>query len=384
MDRRTFIVQGGAAVGFSFVALGLEGEQSANKPIVATLGELIPQLMREANVPGLSICLVERGQMLWRHAFGFRDSVTKAPVTDETLFEAASISKTVFAYAVMKLCETGVLNLDRPLVKFGAPPLLEGDPRLEQITARHVLSHTSGIQDFRSRKEPLKIHFNPGEKFLYSGEGYYYLQSVVTHLTGRMDPGTCATYEAGFQVCGTDFDASMKGALLRPFGMNTSGYLWDDALARQAANPHDWSGKPSTKKKPKTPDVARYGACGGLHTTASEYARFLLEILNPKGTDAVRLRDESLKSMLTPQIRLPEDEKIDGADSWALGWAIQRRKAGNIIVHSGGQAGFQSLTMASVGRKSGFVILTNSDNGWKIFHDARFANVMDRLLTNPV
>ena len=359
-------------------------EQNANQPIVPSLEELIPKLMAEANVPGLSICLIEGGRPLWRRGFGVSDNATNEPVADETLFEAASVSKTVFSYAVVRLCERGILNLDRPLVKYGATPLLTSDPRMDQITARHILSHTSGFQDFRSRAEPLRIHFNPGEKFLYSGEGYYYLQSVVTHLTGRVDSSVCAKYEAGLEVCGTDFDASMKQTLLRPLGMNTSGYLWDEALAKCAANPHDANGKPSAKKRPKTPDVARYGACGGLHTTAAEYARFLLQVINPGSGDSVRLRDDSLKEMLRPQIRLPEDQKIDGADSWALGWAMQQRRTGKVIVHSGGQAGFQSLTMASVDRKSGFVVLTNSDNGWKIFHDTRFSTTMDRLLAGPI
>lgn len=84
--------------------------------------------------------------------------------------------------------------------------------------------------------------------------------------------------------------------------------------------------------------------------------------------------------MLRPQIRLEEQQKIDGASSWALGWAIQERKTGNVIVHSGGQDGFKSLTMASVKRRSGFIILTNGDNGWKVFHNQTFLQVMDGLL----
>jgi hypothetical protein len=84
--------------------------------------------------------------------------------------------------------------------------------------------------------------------------------------------------------------------------------------------------------------------------------------------------------MLRPQIKLPPDVKIDGASAWALGWAIQERPGGNVIVHSGGQDGFQSLTMASVDRRSGFVALTNSNNGWKIFQDEHFQEFVNRLL----
>jgi CubicO group peptidase (beta-lactamase class C family) len=338
--------------------------------------------MQESVVPGLSIALVEEGRLLWQRAFGIRDNATKAPIDDETLFEAASVSKTVFAYLVMKLCDNGVLNLDAPLVKYGVPPLLEDDPRMEQITARHVLSHTSGFQDFRSRSEPLKIHFTPGEKFLYSGEGYYYLQSVVTHLTGHVDRNDCAKYECDLEVCGTDIDAYLKRTLLHPFVMRESGYLWNETLAKHSARPHDGDGNPSVKKKPRPPDVARYGACGGLHTTPTEYAKFLIEVIDPKRSDTSRLTRKTLGEMLRPQIKLTENQQIDGANSWALGWAVQQRKTGNVIVHSGGQVGFQSLTMASVDRKSGFIVLTNSDNGWKVFHNAAFAELVDRLLAS--
>ena len=84
--------------------------------------------------------------------------------------------------------------------------------------------------------------------------------------------------------------------------------------------------------------------------------------------------------MLRPQVKLPDNEQIDGASSWALGWAVQERASGNVIVHSGGQAGFRSLAMASVERKAGFIILTNSDKKGMIFADPLFTNTMNRLL----
>ncbi len=336
--------------------------------------------MEEAIVPGLSIALIEDGKLLWRRGFGVKDSASKEPVDNETVFEAASVSKTVFAYAVMKLCEKGVLDLDRPLTKYAAKPFLEGDPRLDLITARHVLSHTSGFQDFRSRQDPLKIHFTPGEKFLYSGEGYYYLQSVVTHLTGQVNPKDCAKYEAGLEVCATDIDPYIKRNLLTPFGMTSSGYVWNDTFEKHAARPHDVEGKPFAKKKPTATDAARYASCGGLHTTPTDYAKFLSEIVDPKESDAFRLSKKILKEMFRPQVKLAEGAKIDGADSWALGWAIQERKTGNVIVHSGGQAGFRSLTMASVERKSAFIILTNGDNGGRVIYNQTLGEALNLLL----
>src|SRR5262249_14270348 len=152
------------------------------KALIADLEKQIPKLMEEAKVPGLSIAIIKDAKLFWRRGFGVKDLTSKEPVDNDTVFEAASTSKPVFAYAVMKLCEKGVMNLDTPLIKYTSERYLKGDPRLDLITARHVLTHTCGFPNWRSVEEPLRIQFKPGERFSYSGEGYSYLQSVVTHL----------------------------------------------------------------------------------------------------------------------------------------------------------------------------------------------------------
>ena len=180
MRRRKFLVESSrAALGFSllpFVARAQANQKSAelngatfSGTLIADLERLIPKLMEEAIVPGLSIALIRDAKLLWRRGFGVKDGTLKVPVDNDTVFEAASVSKTVYAYAVMKLCVKGVIGLDTPLTKYTPKPFLEGDPRLELITTRHVLCHTSGFQDWRSGENPLKIHFTPGEKFFYSG-----------------------------------------------------------------------------------------------------------------------------------------------------------------------------------------------------------------------
>jgi CubicO group peptidase (beta-lactamase class C family) len=384
MRRRKFLLGSSrAALGFCFFPSLAQAQQSSEAKI-AELETLIPKLMKDTVVPGLSIALVQDGKLLWTRGFGLKDSASKDPVDNDTLFEAASVSKTVFAYAVMKLCEKGILDLDKPLIQYAPKLFLDGDPRLELITARHVLSHTTGFQNWRSKDEALKIHFSPGKKFLYSGEGYFYLQSVVTHLTGHVDPKVCAKYEADFEVCATDFDPYMKRTLLAPFGMTSSGYVWNDTFAKHAARPHDSDGKPRAKAKPTATDAARYASAGGLHTTAAEYAKFLMEIVNPKESDTFRLNQKSLEEMVRPQVKLDPAEKIDGADSWALGWAIQERPTGNVIVHSGGQDGFRSLAMSSVENKSGFIMLTNGDNGGKVLHNPTLGTNLNRLLAGSL
>ncbi len=306
--------------------------------------------------------------MTFNKAFGVKDTTTREPVDPNTTFEAASVSKTVFAYAVMKLCEKKVLNLDTPLSQYYPELFANGDPRLPTITARQVLSHRTGLPNMRSSEDPMTFHFDPGTNFSYSGEGYYLLQTVVTRLVGKTYPEPCGTYENDLKVCATDIADYMKANILVPFGMTSSSYLWTEQLGKNSAAAHDVDEKMFQKPHQNAADMARYAAAGGLLTTAKDYSKFLISLFAGKDNDPIRLSAASLSEMFRPHAKLPPDQLIDECTSWGLGWGIQERPTGNLIVHSGGQAGFRSLTMASLEKKSGFVALTNGDNGGKLVY----------------
>jgi CubicO group peptidase (beta-lactamase class C family) len=383
MERRRFLANGGRVlVGICLLPIAARARSYQPKRslsfenLIADLEEQIPELMSEAIVPGLSIAIVKDANLAWHRGFGVADAASGRSVNDDTVFEAASTSKTLFAYAVMKLCERGVLSLDTPLTEYTRERFMAGDPRLDFITARHVLSHTSGFQDWRSAKEPLKIHFTPGEKWMYSGEGYEYLQSVVTRLTGHVNSKVCARYEAGLNVCATDIDAYMKRTLLIPFGMASSGYIWNDLFDKHAARPHDERGVPLAKRKPTATDATRYAAAGGLHTTPTDYAKFLIEVMTAAGGDAYRLKKETRDEMVRPQV------KVDERTSWALGWQIRHTGTGNIIQHGGDNKGFHAFVAASVEKRSGWIVMTNGDSGWKLFRNQVFWDALNAFLAD--
>ena len=157
-------------------------------------------------------------------------------------------------------------------------------------------------------------------------------------------------------MCATDFDAYMKANLLVPFGMMSSGYLYRDGMAR----PHDEKGQLIPGHVTTAVEAARYGSAGQLHSTVKDYAKFLIEIIAPKPADAFRLSTTSLHEMLRPQV------KITDTLSWGLGWAIEQHpEMGDIISHSGDNPGFKTMTGASVRRRSAFIIVTNSDQGFE-------------------
>lgn len=156
LKRRDFLLESSrAALGASLlplVACSREPRKPAEsqtaapwESLIADLDKQLPELMAKAIVPGLSIVIIKDAKLAWRRAYDVKDTESKAPVDDDTVFEAASMSKPVFAYAVMKLWEKGVINLDTPLTHYASQRVLQGDPRLDLITARQVLSHTSGF-----------------------------------------------------------------------------------------------------------------------------------------------------------------------------------------------------------------------------------------------
>jgi CubicO group peptidase (beta-lactamase class C family) len=320
---------------------------ASDDQIGARLESLIPKLLTLGEVPGLSIAIVQKGSLVWHHGFGVKNSRTKLPVADDTVFEAASLSKPVFAYAVLKLVDEGRLDLDTPLNKYLPGRYDVGDDtRLNSITARHVLSHTTGFPNWRGRAR-LKIHFTPGERFSYSGEGFVYLGKVVEHVTG------------------TPLESWMKQTVFGPLGMNDSSYVWQEKYTTKHASPHNMLGAATTQRRITKPNPA-----ASLHTTAQDFGRFLVAMVNRTG-----LKDETFRQMLSPQIRVGEDgmnstsgppKKLSSDVSWGLGWGLQSTDDGTAFWHWGDNGNCKAFVIGDDKEKRGLVIFANSANGLSI------------------
>ncbi|NQT40586.1 MAG: beta-lactamase family protein, partial [Planctomycetes bacterium] len=155
--------------------------------LTAVLEAKVPRLMKEEHVPGLSMVLVRENRIVWKKAFGVRIAGEPEKVDDQTIFEAASMSKPLFTYRVLKLAEDGGFDLDRPLDGCLAEPYLPDQPLAGKITARMVMLHRTGLPNWRKggwrAGGPLLVLHEPDTRFTYSGEGYLYLQTVIEHLT---------------------------------------------------------------------------------------------------------------------------------------------------------------------------------------------------------
>jgi CubicO group peptidase (beta-lactamase class C family) len=341
------VVLGAVVAGLSVFPPLLRAEKRPTTHAGAAIARLemdIPEMMKKVSVPGLSIAVIRGGKTTWVHGFGIKETKSGQPVTADTVFEAASLSKPVFAYGVLKLVEQGKLGLDVPLTTYLRKPFVEGDERLVKITARIVLSHRTGFPNWPADDGSVSINFTPGERFSYSGEGYIYLQQVVEKITGE------------------PLNEYMTEVVFRPLGMTRSSYVWRPDFDALTATGYDSDGKPTELEKP-----TEAGAASSLNTTAKDYALFVEAVLNGKGLKPATLREmETAQIALDPECRIcikHEPKQLSRNLFWGLGWGIERKDGTDVLWHWGDNGSFKAFVMADPRTKSGVVMFANSQNG---------------------
>ena len=308
---------------------------------IKTLEEDLPGLLEQGNIPGLSIAVIRDGTLFWSGAFGVKSLETNEPVDAQTVFEAASLSKPVFAYAVLRMVERGDFDLDTPLAEHLSYERLVHEGRYRQITARMVMSHSTGLPNWGGEK--LDLNFDPGTAFSYSGEGFVYLQKTIEHLTGLT------------------LDDVMRREVFEPLGMTRSSFVWQDAFERNATARHSAQGSVSSIRKP-----TKGNAAASLLTTAEDYARFLGAVVQSRG-----LSPESTDAMLRPEISIisapwGDDQEAKEKVSWGLGWGLHPMEAGHAFWHWGDNGDAKAFTMTDYGSGNGFVYYANSNDGLSV------------------
>ncbi len=333
----------------------------------ASLTESIEELTHAANVQGLTVTIFNESGTVYSQAFGFANLPEGKPLQISTEMYGASLSKPVFAVLVMKLVEQSVLDLDTPLQKYVDEPLCKNrgkewhqdlsdlcdDPRYEKITARMSLSHTSGLPGWRwfEPDQKLRIHFEPGERYNYSGEGMTFLQIVLEKLTGK------------------NLEELMHEHIFAPYGMTTSSYTWQERFETDYAVGHDKDGDVYPRDKDNAPR-----APSTLETTTVDLTRFMEAVLRGDG-----LSQQSWKEMFSPQIRIrtrtqfgpgasEESTANDEIElSYGLGWGLLRTPHGWGAFKEGHGDGFQHYVILFPETGLGVMLLSNSDNAESLF-----------------
>jgi CubicO group peptidase (beta-lactamase class C family) len=284
-------------------------------------------------IPGISVAVIKDFKVVYHRGFGLKNTMTREPINDDTVFEAASMTKPVFAYTVLRLVDRQLLDLDTPLYNYLPYDDIAYDDRYKLITARMVLTHRTGFPNWRSGK--LDIKFTPGTQVSYSGEGFVYLGKVVERLTGKKLVDLC------------------REEVFAPLGIENASLVWNEDMARKSATGHSGQ-SPLGKGKPSQPNVA-----ASLHVNAQNYARFLIAVLRGRG-----LSGPTAREMLRPQVKILGDTSDNGW--WGLGIAIEETPFGRNYGHGGRNPGFTSHSMLYKDRGVGYVFLVNNDDASKV------------------
>jgi CubicO group peptidase (beta-lactamase class C family) len=334
-------------------------QRSARDLLQRGLAQAVEDAARRAmagsTTPGLAVALIGNGGVAWAAGYGVADHATGRPVTTATRFQAASVSKPVTAWGVLRLVECGRIGLDEPVVghlrRWRPPP---SPFRAGGITVRRLLSHTAGLSVHgyvgQSAERPLPSIVAslagetgdsfpvepleaPGRRWLYSGGGYSVMQLLVEEL------------------CGRPFAEFMQAEVLDPLGMTASSFRWSRAAA--TAYPHDADGRPVS-------DFAfAEQAAAGLVTTAPDLARFLAAALaGPHAEPAGR-------GVLSPAgVRLALTAAPDTEGRWGLGYGLGFLPSGDrLAYHEGANRGWRAGVALLPDRRAGIAVLANGDAG---------------------
>jgi CubicO group peptidase (beta-lactamase class C family) len=287
-------------------------------------------IIEEYKIPGLAVAVFQDGKLDYTGYHGIKATDTRQPLQENTIFSAASLSKPCFAYCVMKLVDKKIIGLDMPAYKYLENPELASDERYKLITIRMLLSHSSGLPNWRNKK--LELIHNPGTKFQYSGEGFVYLAKIVETVLKKT------------------INEIMQEFVFMPLGMNNSSYIWEDRFQSNYASPHDYTGHAKPNSRPNQPNIA-----SSLFTTVEDYSKLMLALLNRQG-----LTSNSYNEIFSPQI------EANSMISWGLGWGLQKTQKANAFWQWGDNGTFKAFAIAYPKQNMGMVFFTNSFKGLRV------------------
>jgi CubicO group peptidase (beta-lactamase class C family) len=330
------------------VALSHPLTASAQDAQIAKLQHDLPALMAQSHVTGLQIAVLRHGKTAWLGHYGFADKEAKTPVDDQTIFNIASLSKTVFAYTALRLVDAGKLDLDEPITHYLKPEHRPGnDPRVDLITARFVLSHRTGFANWPPDGEKPKVFFTPGTRFSYSGEGMVVLATAIEDKLG--EPLNQIVSEETFV----------------PLGMTESSYIAAPQLKQHFSRGYTYWGSAVPLFQGTTANAA-----ASLSTTAHDYALFLEAILNGRG-----LTPATLRMMEIPEVAvdpsctncLDHDPVRPSTDLfWGLGWGIEKSATGTYLWHWGDNGVYKAYVVVDINRRSAVAMFANDMGGLSI------------------
>jgi CubicO group peptidase (beta-lactamase class C family) len=331
--------------------------QSHPDQTVQRLEAVINQTMREQKIPGFAIGVVKDGRLVYSRGFGVMQvGQPDQPITAQTLFHMASITKPFVATSIMQLVEQGKLNLDAPVVK-QVPYFRLKDERYKEITVRHMVTHTSGMPDVKNYHwdkpeyddgaleryvrslNDKALLWAPGKQFRYSNMAFEVLGDLVA------------------KVSGMSFEDYVDEHILQPVRMKSSTLLYKKANLAKLATGY-------TLNKGEVAPVAHYPynrahtPSSNLHSNVEDMARWILVNLNRGELGGRRILKNATYDVLWKHAA-----PTPGGD-WHVGisWFLADSRGEEIVMHSGGDDGFTTHLAFAPRLKAGVVMMANCDH----------------------
>ncbi len=294
--------------------------------------------LKQNNVPALAVGLIDHGTLQQVKVYGELDK--GRPAAYNSIFNVASLTKTVTTMITLRLVNEGKWNLDEPLYKYWIDPDIKNDPRSKLLTTRHILTQQSGFPNWRWELQDKKLafQFDPGTKYQYSGEGFEYLTRAL---------------EVKFQKPLSELAYEM---IFKPLNMTDSHLTWDSSMdGTRFAVQHDNNGNPLPIEKNKISNGADQ-----LKTTIADYGKFMISVMNHEG-----ISEDLAKQMLSHNSKTKDGRYI------GLGWFIYDPlgEGEYAISHGGDDPGAHSICFLLPKSGQGIIIFTNSENGTKLYID---------------
>lgn len=317
---------------------------ATGQPVQAqSLNTFFNQATHSGSIPGLSVAIINEWSVVYSASSGVESLETRKPVSTQTIFEGASLSKPLFGAFVVQLAEEGVIDLDEPLANIYPHPDLTDDERANGLTARLVLTHQTGLPNWRSHLPDgkLAITFPPGTRLGYSGEGYEYLADVLMH---------------NLKIGDDEFDDLFASWLTDPLDVDATTFVQDSHTLERKADGHRNGEQVEGDVDYR---IAEFGAAHSIHTNALSYAEALVGLFDDR-----ILSPTARAEFFRPQgVSIPDDnpQVAFGLSDWALGFSVYDTPIGQFFVHGGNNRGYTNFAAINPSTGWGFVVLTNED-----------------------
>jgi len=340
--------------------------QTITSADVMTLGHSIQAQLASHKIPGASVAVIEDGEIAWTKTYGTIKANSSDKITENTLFQCASIGKVITAIALLQLVDKGLIELGEPVNNKLTKWKIADNEQTQNtpVTLRHLLSHSAGLTDgygfmgYESDDElptvlqilnneapsqdrkSLEIKTIPGTKELYSGAGYLIIQLLIEELTQQR------------------FDQYIAKNIFEPLKMSHSTYAYqpDKLLSLNVAHGHVKGGTPI---KGRAYNFYPEKGAAGPWTTAKDLGLFALAIINAyHGSKELQLNQETIREMLQPQI-----------NHKGLGVNLKGFEATEAFWHAGQNLGYTALFYGTLQSKSGAIVLLNGDYGERFMQE---------------